>query len=257
MIKFFRKIRQKMLTENKFSKYLLYAIGEIILVVIGILIALGINNWKNNSENRKIENNYYCQLLSDLKKDKQQLQFLIEENQKSIETGKELIKNLHTFKYNRDEIIEKYIVAIRSTSFISTNVSYTDLTTSGNLDLLKNESLKELLIQYQNDLEAINGKLEPNRAYKLERFMTWENVLEFGWQSPGISAGLNLDEELLKLLPDNKWYLDKNSVIFQKCQDIVFYCMTVSNREIELYKRIQHLTQPLNQQLDVACQKYK
>jgi len=45
MIKFFRKIRQQLLTENKFSKYLLYAIGEIVLVVIGILIALQINNW--------------------------------------------------------------------------------------------------------------------------------------------------------------------------------------------------------------------
>ena len=45
MIKFFRKIRQNMIKENKVSKYLLYAIGEIILVVIGILIALSINNW--------------------------------------------------------------------------------------------------------------------------------------------------------------------------------------------------------------------
>jgi hypothetical protein len=53
MIKFFRKIRQKMLTENKFSKYLIYAIGEIILVVIGILIALQINNW---NEARKYKN---------------------------------------------------------------------------------------------------------------------------------------------------------------------------------------------------------
>jgi len=44
MIKFFRKIRQKTLTESKFGKYLLYALGEIILVVIGILIALSINN---------------------------------------------------------------------------------------------------------------------------------------------------------------------------------------------------------------------
>ncbi len=51
MIKFFRKIRQRLLTENKFSKYLIYAIGEIILVVIGILIALGINNW--NTENQR------------------------------------------------------------------------------------------------------------------------------------------------------------------------------------------------------------
>ena len=44
MIKFLRKLRKRMLTENKFSKYLLYAIGEIVLVVIGILIALQVNN---------------------------------------------------------------------------------------------------------------------------------------------------------------------------------------------------------------------
>jgi len=50
MIKFFRKIRRQLLTENRFSKYLLYAIGEIVLVVIGILIALQINIW---NENRK------------------------------------------------------------------------------------------------------------------------------------------------------------------------------------------------------------
>lgn len=52
MIKFFRKIRQKLLTENKFSKYLLYAIGEVILVVIGILIALSINNWNQSQQNQ-------------------------------------------------------------------------------------------------------------------------------------------------------------------------------------------------------------
>lgn len=50
MIKFFRHIRQRLLSENKFSKYLLYAVGEIVLVVIGILIALSINNW---NEGRK------------------------------------------------------------------------------------------------------------------------------------------------------------------------------------------------------------
>ena len=50
MIKFFRGIRQRLLSENKFSKYLIYAIGEIVLVVIGILIALQINNW---NEGRK------------------------------------------------------------------------------------------------------------------------------------------------------------------------------------------------------------
>src|SRR6056297_275206 len=54
MIKFFRRIRQKLLSENKFSKYLLYALVEIVLVVIGILIALQINNW-NEEQKRRIE----------------------------------------------------------------------------------------------------------------------------------------------------------------------------------------------------------
>ena len=52
MIKFFRHIRQNLIMENKTGKYLKYAIGEIVLVVIGILIALQVNNW---NENRKTE----------------------------------------------------------------------------------------------------------------------------------------------------------------------------------------------------------
>jgi hypothetical protein len=50
MIKFFRKIRQNLLIENKTSKYFKYAIGEIILVVIGILVALQINNWNEHHQ---------------------------------------------------------------------------------------------------------------------------------------------------------------------------------------------------------------
>ena len=55
MLKFFRKIRQGLLTENKFGKYLFYALGEIILVVIGILIALSINNWNEGQQHKKEE----------------------------------------------------------------------------------------------------------------------------------------------------------------------------------------------------------
>ena len=51
MLRFFRQIRQRLLTENRFSKYLLYAVGEILLVVIGILIALQVDNWNNERNN--------------------------------------------------------------------------------------------------------------------------------------------------------------------------------------------------------------
>ena len=62
MIKFFRKARQKMLTENKFSEYLMYVLGEIILVLIGILIAVQINNWNINQKDAAQETKILIQL---------------------------------------------------------------------------------------------------------------------------------------------------------------------------------------------------
>jgi len=58
MIKFFRKIRQNLLIENKTGKYFKYVIGEIILVVIGILIALQINNWNENRKHKNKKHKY-------------------------------------------------------------------------------------------------------------------------------------------------------------------------------------------------------
>ncbi len=87
MIKFFRRIRQKLLSENKFSKYLLYAIGEIVLVVIGILIALSINNWNEDRKLKQLKREYLYSLKRDLTADLTLLNeaFLYAEN--DIETN--------------------------------------------------------------------------------------------------------------------------------------------------------------------------
>lgn len=69
MIKFFRLIRQRLLSEKKLNKYLLYAIGEIVLVVIGILIALQINNWNESKKNLKAKLNYIESFKRDLSLD--------------------------------------------------------------------------------------------------------------------------------------------------------------------------------------------
>ncbi len=66
MIKFFRKIRQRLLSESKFSKYMLYAIGEVVLVIIGILFALQINNWNSTKKAHQQELELYAKLLNDL-----------------------------------------------------------------------------------------------------------------------------------------------------------------------------------------------
>jgi len=76
VLRFFRQIRQRLLTENppngragKFSKYLLYAVGEILLVVIGILIALQVNNWNEYQKDRKSEQLILSEIRDNLKYD--------------------------------------------------------------------------------------------------------------------------------------------------------------------------------------------
>ncbi len=96
MIKFFRKIRQKLLTENRFNKYLLYAIGEIALVVIGILIALQFNNWNENRKEKIIE----LELLKKLKEEN----YL---NITSIEDQVELRKQVPNYFYSFSRLLEK------------------------------------------------------------------------------------------------------------------------------------------------------
>lgn len=76
MIKFFRKIRQSLLSENKFSKYLIYAIGEIVLVVIGILIALSINNWNEVQKGKMKATTILEAIRSDMVKDLERIEDL-------------------------------------------------------------------------------------------------------------------------------------------------------------------------------------
>ncbi len=74
MIKFFRKIRQKMLTENNFKKYLIYALGEILLVMIGISLAFQVSNWDNNRIKKNAEIRFYENIKEQIRDDKELIQ---------------------------------------------------------------------------------------------------------------------------------------------------------------------------------------
>ncbi len=134
MIKFFRRIRQKLLSENKFSKYLLYAIGEIVLVVIGILIALQINNWNERRKEETVITKYTKRLIQDLEKDITYYQRLDSTQQKNlVEIGKIrdtflLSTNTKGFKYvveHLDESLpELYISSKTYDEMVSTGVLY-------------------------------------------------------------------------------------------------------------------------------------
>ena len=91
MIKFFRKIRYNLMEQNKTGKYLKYAIGEIILVVIGILIALQINNWNENRKSLISEKATLTKFLRDLQSDST----FFQANINRIKVIDELHKNLY------------------------------------------------------------------------------------------------------------------------------------------------------------------
>src|SRR5210317_1401641 len=107
MIKFFRKIRQKLLMENKTSKYLKYAIGEIILVVIGILIALQINNWNTDRININRVKQYAKSLVQDLENDIEMInvsQFQAEKSFKKIDSLKSYILSSDISKLSNTDL---------------------------------------------------------------------------------------------------------------------------------------------------------
>ncbi|TFV93633.1 hypothetical protein E4S40_15430 [Algoriphagus kandeliae] len=80
MISFFRKIRQKLLSQKRITRYLIYALGEILLVVIGILIALSINNWNEDRKNKIKERELLNELTKDLREDLVMLEFQLSQS---------------------------------------------------------------------------------------------------------------------------------------------------------------------------------
>jgi hypothetical protein len=149
MIKIFRKIRQNLLSEGKTEKYFKYAIGEIILVVIGILIALQINNW---NEQRKIQGNQekYLMLL------KTEALNNLKEVNKAINvvntTNLWQTKIFELIDGNQDTITENYLSQAFGKVFVYTykfkyeNSALSELKTSGDLKNVLNDSLRKYLI---------------------------------------------------------------------------------------------------------------
>ena len=156
MIKFFRKIRQKLLSENKLSKYLIYAIGEIILVVIGILIALQINNW-NEEAKKKQELNLN---LTNLQEEIEHNLYYIERGLKRFESDISNIEHYIALLNNedsgtvKDSSIHMMInnLGRKRLQNLESN-SYNNLVTSGivnSIEMGKNDSLKKNILGMQN-----------------------------------------------------------------------------------------------------------
>jgi hypothetical protein len=163
MITLFRRFRQRLLTENKFSKYLLYAIGEIILVVIGILIALAINNNNNYNSQRKIEREYLTALQSEFETNLSKINTSIKVNEQRIQT---LEKVLTLFNKNVRDTIRPQTISQLLGPILGSDIQYTpatgvlnDVISSGKLNIILNKNLRQDLASFESTINYLGTQL--------------------------------------------------------------------------------------------------
>lgn len=162
MIKFFKKIRQEVLSENKFSKYLLYAIGEIILVVIGILIALQIGEWKKESESAKLELKILKEIHSNLNNDLIQIRgdiSLMQEMDRACINLKQTIES----KTIPSENFAKNAGLLRVMPHYHPNKSGYGLLTSKGIEFVSNDSLRNAISTHYEQLYTYYKRYEDER----------------------------------------------------------------------------------------------
>src|SRR6056297_844860 len=184
MIKFFRKIRQNLLIENKTKKYFKYAVGEIVLVVIGILIALQVSNWNtgriDNLEIQKsIEN-----LQTEFTINKQIISRAIIANDSVIKTGKHLMSIINLRKeelktQNTDKLL---FDVFENGSLEVTENSILEILQSNKLQSIKNDSQKNVS---EKGLYLVN--------YLMKRYPL-KNIDAFGVLNWKDSSNINIDQ---------------------------------------------------------------
>ena len=149
MIKLFRKIRQNLLSEGKTGKYLKYAIGEIILVVIGILIALQLNNLNENKKNEVFEKEILSQIQENLKSDKLVLKQIELNFIKAIVSSKKILTAEESQK--TEDSIKIWLGAIIQFDRFQPLTNAYEVLKSNGLDRISNKQLRFLLGKYYDD----------------------------------------------------------------------------------------------------------
>ena len=171
MIKFFRNVRKNLLTEGKMANYLKYAIGEIVLVVIGILIALQVNNWNEGRKDQLKSQLYREKIIDDLNTDLRNIDSLIDK-------GNEIIKITQSYFQYFDKqnnvpiqtLVDSCIKASETAkiyTYTPINYTFKEMQSSGNLGLL-NEEQRAAMFKLSNSQDFFLGIFEKVISQVLE-----------------------------------------------------------------------------------------
>jgi len=252
MIKFFRKIRQNLLSEGKTGKYFKYALGEIILVVIGILIALSINNWNEKRKLEKQERVYYCKIKEDLETDIINILEAKESLEKRVVSSKNTLSKLYNGNYDRTAIMEDYFSATRSTDFFPSKSAIQDITSSGKLENLKLSEFKEAVINHYTDVESHMYVIISNRNESDKYLFSYDSFSELGIQKTDLYKSV-FGEELLNQMSGFNWTKNKEHRIYKQFENNMVLSIIISTRELQVLDFIMNSTKQLKYKLESFC----
>ncbi|XOV93084.1 MAG: DUF6090 family protein [Bacteroidota bacterium] len=154
MLKFLRIARRKLIDEGSLKKYLLYTLGEILIVVIGIFIAVQLNNWNESRKEEKKARSYLAELKDELLRD---IKYLLEQDSLlsiyESSTNKAILQ-LQRAKNISDILIADSLFNYRWSDLIVNSGVYEEMLYTGNFYSLKNKVLQEMIANHYKDIEA-------------------------------------------------------------------------------------------------------
>ena len=172
MINFFRKIRKQLADDNKPVKYMRYAIGEIVLVVIGILIALQINNLNEQRKSNDLEREFLNGLRADLVIDSTYYSKRIQDAENYIRINRNFIVELYEEQQNYADVqnlFEK--LSLYADLLTVQNSTYQELINEGKFNLIRNRELKSALIDYYRDTEIAEKHIEEFNVFSINNLL--------------------------------------------------------------------------------------
>ena len=176
MIPFFRKIRYKQAQGNqpaspagRFLKYSRYALGEILLVMIGILLALQVNNWNEDRKDRAQEQVLLKQLQTEFKSNLEQLEEKIELRHEFINSAAKLLSYIDVPETRIKDSINRHIAL--SIGYTTFDPIVSDLASSGGLKLLRNNRLKQLLSYWRSEIIQVTESEQTWYKYRNEIYV--------------------------------------------------------------------------------------
>ena len=258
MIKFFRQIRYKLMSENKSGRYFKYAIGEIVLVVIGILIALQINNWNENRKANAQEQKYYQLLLEEIKQDKEQIVKLKTSNQNRINSINEALREIQKVKPRSLAFGQKWLESNQQSNnkFRPNNAAYTDIKSSGKLNIIKDKTITKALNTYYTNISNYTELMFSNTNLldiHLNRMESWLDTGVYQAYLSNPSRNYIFEEDVAtQLLTDLPEHISESNK--QHLYDMVLtFSLANIARRAEIYILIENEVDVMTKILEKKC----